>query len=262
MPEVVANRQNQMNKTKSTMSDMADTNGDQASDTTNAAGGPEKGEGATKDEMDADNFVEIQQNKATILRGHESEVFICAWNPMRDLLASGSGDSTARIWDMSDNAPSSQQLVLRHCINKGGAEVPSNKDVTSLDWNCDGTYLATGSYDGYARIWTTEGRLANTLGQHKGPIFALKWNKRGNYILSAGVDKTTIIWNAVTGESTQQFSFHNAPALDVDWQTNNSFASCSTDQQIHVCKLGYDKPVKTFIGHLVSAKRPLEISFN
>ena len=35
------------------------------------------------------------------------------------------------------------------------------------------------------------GRLVNTLGQHKGPIFALKWNKRGNYILSAGVDKVT-----------------------------------------------------------------------
>lgn len=252
MPEVVANRQNQMNKSKAAM-EMSDTNGDQASDTTNAASGAERTEGAKKDEMDADNFVEIQQNKATILRGHESEVFICAWNPMRDLLASGSGDSTARIWDMSDNAPSSHQLVLRHCINKGGAEVPSNKDVTSLDWNCDGTFLATGSYDGYARIWTTEGRLANTLGQHKGPIFALKWNKRGNYILSAGVDKTTIIWDAETGESTQQFSFHNAPALDVDWQTNTSFASCSTDQQIHVCKLGFDKPVKTFVGHLVSS---------
>lgn len=33
----------------------------------------------------------------------------------------------------------------------------------------------------------TDGRLARTLGQHKGPIFALKWNKKGNYILSAGV---------------------------------------------------------------------------
>ena len=27
------------------------------------------------------------------------------------------------------------QLVLRHCIQRGGTEVPSNKDVTSLDWN-------------------------------------------------------------------------------------------------------------------------------
>ena len=54
-----------------------------------------------------------------------------------------------------------------------------------------GNMLATGSYDGYARIWTTNGVLRNTLGQHKGPIFALKWNKKGNYILSAGVDKVS-----------------------------------------------------------------------
>ncbi len=78
-----------------------------------------------------------------------------------------------------------------------GTEVPSNKDVTSLDWNSDGTLLATGSYDGFARIWTTDGRLASTLGQHKGPIFALKWNKKGNYILSAGVDKTVCIYSFI-----------------------------------------------------------------
>lgn len=52
--------------------------------------------------------------------------------------------------------------------------------------HCDYYILATGSYDGYARIWTTNGKLEKTLGQHKGPIFALKWNKSGNYILSAG----------------------------------------------------------------------------
>lgn len=203
---------------------------------------------AQQDSMDVDG-IEIPSSKSTVLRGHESEVFICAWNPSTDLLASGSGDSTARIWDMSDNTTSPNQLVLRHCIQRGGTEVPSNKDVTSLDWNCDGTLLATGSYDGYARIWTTDGRLASTLGQHKGPIFALKWNKRGNYILSAGVDRTTIIWDAATGQCTQQFSFHMAPALDVDWQTNTSFASCSTDQRIHVCKMSVDKPIKSFQGH-------------
>ena len=195
--------------------------------------------------------LEIPPSRATTLKGHDSEVFICAWNPASDLLASGSGDSTARIWNLNEppTPPASQQLVLRHCIQRGGTEVPSNKDVTSLDWNSEGTLLATGSYDGFARIWTTEGRLASTLGQHKGPIFALKWNKKGNYILSAGVDKTTIIWDASTGNCTQQFAFHTAPALDVDWQSNISFASCSTDQCIHVCKLGMEKPIKTFTGH-------------
>ena len=46
----------------------------------------------------------------------------------------------------------------------------------------------------------------------------------------------------------------SAPALDVDWQTNNSFASCSTDQCIQVNKLGLDRPIKTFQGHTVSLK--------
>ncbi|VDP51480.1 unnamed protein product [Schistosoma curassoni] len=98
-------------------------------------------------------------------------------------------------------------------------------------------------------IYAWSCRLATTLGQHKGPIFALKWNKKGNYILTAGVDKTTIIWEAQTGRIAQQFAFHVAPTLDVDWQSLDSFASCSTDTNIHVCQLGCSSPVKTFQGH-------------
>jgi WD40 repeat protein len=77
--------------------------------------------------------VDIPPSRVTVLRGHESEVFICAWNPTHDLLASGSGDSTARIWNLQ--GAREPEMVLRHCIRRGDTQVPSNKDVTSLDWN-------------------------------------------------------------------------------------------------------------------------------
>ena len=36
-----------------------------------------------------DSAIEIPVEKSTVLKGHDREVFICAWNPKQDLLASG-----------------------------------------------------------------------------------------------------------------------------------------------------------------------------
>lgn len=194
--------------------------------------------------MDSDKLP-LEITKVVTLQGHESEVFICAWSPTEPLLASGSGDSTARIWNLCPGADSNRPVVLRH-VNRPEEKA---KDVTTLDWNQDGTLLATGSYDGLARIWSKDGELRNTLNKHKGPIFSLKWNKKGDYLLSGSVDKTAIIWDAKTGEVRQQFEFHTAPTLDVDWRNNTSFATCSTDRMIYVCKLGEKAPLKSFRGH-------------
>lgn len=190
--------------------------------------------------------------RATHLLGHKGEVLICAWSPSRDLLASGSGDSTARVWNMSDDAENHQVVVLRHFMRKMSSPPLDHKEVTVLDWNCVGSMLATGSCDGYIRIWTPSGILATTLGSHEGPILSLKWNRTGNYILTAGVDCTINIWDAPTGLCAQKLTLHNAPSMDVDWKNNTTFATCSNDKIIYVCKLGRERPIKTYQGHTVS----------
>ncbi|CAJ0583206.1 unnamed protein product, partial [Mesorhabditis spiculigera] len=201
------------------------------------------------------NNLEIGKDRVKVLKKHFHEVFICSWSPKEDVLASGSGDSTARLWKLHslDNvkAAENESLVLRHYLGTLNAETkPANKDVTSIDWHKTGDKIATGCYDGFARIWdTTNGSLMTTLGSHKGPVFALRWSPSGDYVLSAGVDKSTNVWDTISRKHKQQFQFHEASALDVDWVSDDSFASCSTDAQIHVCKMGMATPLRTYRQH-------------
>ncbi|CAN0537533.1 unnamed protein product, partial [Ectocarpus sp. 12 AP-2014] len=118
-------------------------------------------------------------------------------------------------------------IVLKHSKEVGD----KNKDVTTLEWNREGTLLATvrspislflplffpllfsGSYDGVARIWSQDGALQHTLEAHEGPIFSLKWNDKGNFLLSGSSDKSAIVWDVARGDVQQQFRFHEAPTL-------------------------------------------------
>ncbi|CAL0314387.1 unnamed protein product [Lupinus luteus] len=215
-----------------------------------AFGGPEPMDIST---TSTSQSCEFHSSDVTILEGHTSEVCAGAWNPKRSLLASGSGDSTARIWTIADGRLKSGSQkgplnvsVLRHV---SGRTNESRNDVTSLDWNGDGTLLATGSCDGQARIWTASGELRTTLSKHKGPIFSLKWNKKGDYLLTGSCDKTAIVWDVKAEEWKQQFEFHSGAMLDVDWRNNVSFATSSIDNMIYVCKIGENRPIKTFSGH-------------
>jgi transducin (beta)-like 1 len=186
------------------------------------------------------------------LEMHQSEVFMCAWNPVfTDLIATGSGDASARIWEMGGKYASNGLKTVKLLPHGSDTRDLKNKDVTTLEWSASGELLATGSYDGVARIWSRSGALLHTLRGHHGPIFSLKWNKRGSYLLSGSYDRTTIVWDVSdsTGSVVQQFTDHQAPALDVDWKDDITFASCSTDKTVQVCQVGVVKPLKVYVGH-------------
>ena len=50
----------------------------------------------------------------------------------------------------------------------------------------------------------------------------------------------------------KSFALHSAPVLDVDWKDSDTFATCSSDKKIHVCKVTTtdpSTPTHTFDGH-------------
>lgn len=178
---------------------------------------------------------------------------MCAWNPVfTDLIATGSGDASARIWQMGGSNAADGCGPVRELPHGTDMSDRKNKDVTTLEWSSDGKLLATGSYDGVARVWSRTGALVHTLSRHRGPIFSLKWNRSGNYLLSGSYDQTTIVWDVSGGEGqvVQQFKDHNAPALDVDWKDDDTFASCSTDKKVLICRVGEEQPLRVYTGHM------------
>lgn len=86
---------------------------------------------------DLDTNLELDRNNVIILKGHKSDVFICTWNPRVDLIASGSGDGTARIWHSPDSfAPYAPSHIETSCLvlnHKNPVQLEdSQADVTSI----------------------------------------------------------------------------------------------------------------------------------
>ena len=74
------------------------------------------------------------------LGGHEHDVISVAFSPDGKLIVSGSGDNTARLWDIEGN-PVGQPFQ--------GHE----DDVKSVAFSPDGKFIVSGSGDGTVRLW-------------------------------------------------------------------------------------------------------------
>ena len=93
------------------------------------------------------------------------------------------------------------------------------------------------------------GSLFRALEGHNGPVFSLKYNRSGSLLLSGSVDNSAIVWCARTGDLKQHMHSHSGAVLDVAWRNATTFATCSTDKSIHICRLEQAQPVRRLQGH-------------
>ncbi|KAJ6232880.1 f-box-like/wd repeat-containing protein tbl1xr1 [Anaeramoeba flamelloides] len=205
-----------------------------------------------KEKKETDNQESIKIQHEYHLKGHSSDVSVLCWSTVDDFLATGSSDCTAKIWNLSNTIQieTNEPIIIDKCISLDHRKQAEQKyDVTSLDWRKDGKFLATASYDGKGKVWSSDGILQGEFYGHDKPIFSIRWNESGKNLLTCSFDKTAIIWDANTREELQRFMFHSSPVLDIDWMDNTTFASCGSDNNIYVCRFGETQPIATFLGH-------------
>ncbi|XP_065682907.1 F-box-like/WD repeat-containing protein TBL1XR1 isoform X1 [Hydra vulgaris] len=188
------------------------------------------------------NTHEIGIEEDIVLRGHKAEVFNCSWHPSCKLIATGSADGMVGLWHLD----SDRMIALDHV---GQSRKNSSTDITCLVWHPEGHVLATAASDFITRIWDVEGNLLTALTGHKDLILSLNWNKKGQFLLSAGLDKKCIIWDGEKFEKVVELFCHTGPVVDADWKDDFTFASCSTDRSVCVSTIHDSKPLKIFLGH-------------
>ena len=120
------------------------------------------------------------------LKDHSDAVYAVTFSPDGALLASGSADRAVKVWEVADG----KRLYTLS---------DSTDWVYSVAWSPDGHRLAAGGVDKSLRVWEVsgrEGRLANAVFAHEGPIVRVAWSTDGKTLYSVSEDRIAKAWDA------------------------------------------------------------------
>jgi WD40 repeat protein len=110
------------------------------------------------------------------------------------LVATTSGDRTARIWTLRSEK-AGLRLTEPPTVLAGHAGV-----VNAAAFSPDGNQLATASTDGTARVWWIERQEPRLLGRHGGEVESIGFSASGTRVVTASRDSTARVWD-VTGST-------------------------------------------------------------
>jgi len=176
------------------------------------------------------------------LEGHAEAVLALSFQPRGDSLASGSGDSTVRIWDLGTNTPI-------HTLSG------HTKWVLCVSWSPDGRVIATGSMDNHVRLWSAESTAPlATLKGHSKWITSLVWepfhlNSECRRLASSSKDGTVIIWDTILKSRLLTLSGHTMSVTTLRWSGDGFVISGSQDRLIKVFDPNNGKLVRELQGH-------------
>jgi WD40 repeat protein len=162
------------------------------------------------------SIVDVRTGRA-VARLHEGGIRSFAFSPDGQLLASGSRDKTARIWNVHTGR---LDHVLKH-----------NGYVLDEDFSADGKTLATSSADGGGYVWdVATGQRELLLVDATGPAPAVAFSPDGTEIAVASTDRLARLYYSNDGRLLAPLAGHGAAVTGVDFDpSGRTLVTASAD---------------------------------
>ena len=161
-----------------------------------------------------------------------------AFSPDGNNIASGSGDTTVRLWNA--NTGENTRTLTGHTA-----------PVSSVAFSPDGNTIASGSGDTTVRLWNANTRQnIHTLTGHTWEVYSVAFSPNGNNIASGSGDDTVRLWDANTGTLMHTFAGHTHLVYSVAFSPDSSkIASASADGTVRLWDANTGKNIHTLTGH-------------
>ncbi|KAL1140972.1 hypothetical protein AAG570_000898 [Ranatra chinensis] len=175
--------------------------------------------------------------------GHGEAVISVKFSPNGSGLASGSGDTTVRFWDLNTQTP--------HHTCKG-----HENWVLCIAWSPDSSRLVSGCKNGVILQWDAETgkQVGPKMKGHKQWITSLVWepyhsNPDCRYFASSSKDGDVRIWDSSLGRCLRALSSHTQSVTALQWGGSNLLYSSSQDRTIKVWRPHDGVLCRTLQGH-------------
>ncbi|XP_077290475.1 notchless protein homolog 1 isoform X2 [Arctopsyche grandis] len=162
------------------------------------------------------------------IEGHAEAVISANFSPCGKHLASGSGDTTVRFWDLNTETP------LFRC--------EGHKNwVLCISWSPDGLKLASACKSGNIILWdpNTGKQIGKNMVGHRQWITSLSWepyhrNPECRRLASSSKDNDVRIWDTILCQTVLTLAGHTKSVSVVKWGGSGVIYTASQDRQIRV----------------------------